>query len=83
MKPEHEELIEAMAEAMSCNGAEGDDDEVKSDAMAALIAAQERGYVLAKLPPEAGPGNVDDYSQGLESGWNNCLDAIETVRIEE
>lgn len=55
MKQDHEELIEAMVEAVWDEGLERTVDVIAADVKAALRAANERGFYLCKLPndPEA------------------------------
>jgi hypothetical protein len=77
---ERDELIETMVLAMANNGAEGNTEELTLDVIAAIHAAKERGYVLAKLPEQTpSPAGAWKY----EDGWNDCLDAIEVVRLDE
>ena len=87
MNQEHKAVINAMASAMSFNGAEGSDDEIESDVIFALRAAAERGYVLAKLPDAKAADDLIQseslFDDGKDWGWNACLGAIDVVRSED
>lgn len=74
MKAEHEAVIEAMVLAAD-DGQAGC--AVKFRMMeAALRAAAERGYVLAKIPKR------NRVWSNWDIAWNACLDAIETIKLE-
>ena len=83
MKPEHEQVIEAMVNAIL-------DSLCRNDATMALAvkdairAAGKRGYRLAKLPERAewpAGSSRDGYLK--TGGWNDCLDSTETIEMEE
>ncbi len=79
MKREHEDLILEMAVGMDDGGAGG---AVKCrQVIDGLQAAAERGYVLAKIPERKRQPTAQ--SEDRIAGWNRCLDAIETIDLEE
>jgi len=78
MTPEQEDAIEAMTMAAYEDGLPN----VKNRHIeAALRAAREHGYVMAKIPDH----KQQPTAQGWDhiSGWNMAVDAIETIEIEE
>lgn len=89
MSPNHSEVIEAMAQAMFVTVTDG----MREDVKAALRAAAERGWVLAKRPERITmlaevPPHVQDESMGncrgaYRHGWSQCLDAIEIIEMEQ
>lgn len=87
MKPEHEKLRyyvalmigEALAEHHDIHL---DDPEMERAFDAFVRAAAERGYRLCRLP-ERKSGRETEVGKYGEYIWNACLDAIETIEMEE
>jgi hypothetical protein len=82
MKTEHEELVDDLALALpTSREAEEGGYSTFDIVMCILYAAEQQGYVLARLPDR----REQDTAQGWDhiSSWNNCLDAIATIEIED
>ena len=105
MNHDHEELIDAVARSICISFGDGPDrqgdargndyrwQDYRDISVAALKAAADRGYALAKLPERITglaevPLHVQDDTMGTcraayRHGWSQCLDAIETITLDE
>lgn len=89
MKPDHAEIIEAMARAAFARVTKY----TRRDMESAVRAAAQQGLVLARLPSRIAtlaevPPHVQEEPMGscrgaYRQGWKDCLAAIETIDLEE